>query len=102
MVLSVLGAVGLVAIAARALPVPVWVAAVVFGAGALGGPALAVACRAASRAAARRHGQTAERLLRDAAADCGRARVLEPVAAELLRYAEVREQYGVATGAVKD
>ncbi|MGG7610049.1 ATP-binding protein, partial [Streptomyces sp. ZG43] len=33
------------------------------------------------------------RALRDAAAGCGRARVLDPVAAELLRYREVREQY---------
>ncbi|MDI5973706.1 hypothetical protein POF50_030935 [Streptomyces sp. SL13] len=100
MVLSVVGAVGLVAIAVRALPVPVWLAALVFGVGTLGGPALAWACRAGGRGPARRHGQTADRLLRDTAAHCGRARVLEPVAAELLRYAEVREQFGVATGAV--
>ncbi|WP_181794064.1 hypothetical protein [Streptomyces sp. WELS2] len=38
--------------------------------------------------------QEAERRLREAAAGCGRARVLDPVAAELLRYREVREQYG--------
>jgi hypothetical protein len=33
------------------------------------------------------------------AADCGRAGVLEPVAAELMRYREVREQYAVVSGA---
>jgi hypothetical protein len=31
-------------------------------------------------------------------AACGQVRVLEPVAAELLRYREVREQYVVAAG----
>ncbi|CAM5655172.1 hypothetical protein SALBM217S_04910 [Streptomyces griseoloalbus] len=36
--------------------------------------------------------------LREAAAGCGRARVLDPVAAELLRYREVREQYGRVVG----
>ena len=49
-----------------------------------------------------RRGGTAwrrERRLREAAAGCGRARVLDPVAAELLRYREVREQYGRVTGA---
>ena len=43
-------------------------------------------------------GSEAERRLREAAAGCGRARVLDPVAAELLRYREVREQYGRVTG----
>ncbi|KOG90495.1 hypothetical protein ADK38_08450, partial [Streptomyces varsoviensis] len=56
------------------------------------------ACRAAARGPARGHGLDAERRLRDAAAGCGRARVLEPVAAELLRYREVREQYVIAAG----
>ncbi len=99
MVLSVIGAVGLVAVAVRAVPVPVWLPGMVFGLGTAGGPVLAWSCCAVSRGTARRHGQNAERRLRDAAADCGRARVLEPVAAELLRYREVREQYGVAMGA---
>jgi hypothetical protein len=40
----------------------------------------------------------AERRLREAASGCGRARVLDPVAAELLRYREVREQYGRVVG----
>ncbi|MFI1305636.1 GTPase [Streptomyces sioyaensis] len=66
--------------------------------GAVGGPALTWLCRAVARGPARRYGQDAERRLRGAAAGCGRARVLEPVAAELLRYREVREQYAVASG----
>ncbi|MGW1372703.1 GTPase [Streptomyces sp. NPDC002446] len=67
--------------------------------GSLGGPALTWLCRVVARGPARRYGQDAERRLRSAAAGCGRARVLEPVAAELLRYREVREQYAVASGA---
>ncbi|MGY5127159.1 YfjP family GTPase [Streptomyces nigrescens] len=66
--------------------------------GSVGGPALAWMCRVVARGPARRYGQDAERRLRSAAAACGRARVLEPVAAELLRYREVREQYAVASG----
>ncbi|WP_244942985.1 YfjP family GTPase [Streptomyces inhibens] len=67
--------------------------------GSVGGPVLAWMCRAVARGPARRYGQDAERRLRSAAAGCGRARVLEPVAAELLRYREVREQFAVASGA---
>ncbi|MFJ9411067.1 GTPase [Streptomyces sp. NPDC101393] len=66
--------------------------------GSVGGPVLAWTCRVAARGPARRYGQDAERRLRSTAAGCGRARVLEPVAAELLRYREVREQYAVASG----
>nr|WP_308461253.1 GTPase [Streptomyces sp. Ru73] len=66
--------------------------------GTVGGPALSWLCGAAARGPARRYGQDAERELRAAAAGCGRARVLEPVAAELLRYREVREQFAVAAG----
>nr|WP_241778041.1 YfjP family GTPase [Streptomyces sp. CT34] len=66
--------------------------------GSVGGPALTWLCGAVARGPARRYGQEAERRLRSAAAGCGRARVLEPVAAELLRYREVREQYAVASG----
>jgi hypothetical protein len=69
-------------------------------AGGLGGPLTTWVCRIAARGPARRYGQAAERRLRDAAADCGRARVLEPVAAELMRYREVREQYAVVAGAM--
>nr|WP_246102698.1 GTPase [Streptomyces piniterrae] len=67
--------------------------------GSVGGPALTWMSRVAARGPARRYGQEAERRLRGAAAGCGRARVLEPVAAELLRYREVRERYAVAAGA---
>ncbi|MFE9902496.1 GTPase [Streptomyces achromogenes] len=62
--------------------------------GIVGGPLVEWGCRMAARGPARRYGQEAERRLREAAASCGRARVLDPVAAELLRYREVREQYG--------
>ncbi|WP_308405981.1 YfjP family GTPase [Streptomyces naphthomycinicus] len=62
--------------------------------GIVGGPLVEWACRMAARGPARRYGQEAERRLREAAASCGRARVLDPVASELLRYREVREQYG--------
>ncbi|MGW1538924.1 GTPase [Streptomyces sp. NPDC002309] len=74
-------------------------------AGIIGGPLVEWSCKLAARGPARRYGQEAERRLREAAAGCGRARVLDPVAAELLRYREVREQYarvmgtGAGTGA---
>ncbi|MER6410810.1 GTPase [Streptomyces humidus] len=61
--------------------------------GIVGGPLVEWCCRMAARGPARRYGQDAERRLREAAAGCGRARVLDPVASELLRYREVREQY---------
>ncbi|MEV5436113.1 YfjP family GTPase [Streptomyces sp. NPDC052682] len=67
--------------------------------GIVGGPLIEWSCRMAARGPARRYGQEAERRLREAAAGCGRARVLDPVAAELLRYREVREQYGRVIGA---
>ncbi|MFR0352671.1 GTPase [Streptomyces sediminimaris] len=67
-------------------------------AGIIGGPIVEWSCRMAARGPARRYGTEAERRLREAAAGCGRARVLDPVAAELLRYREVREQYGRVTG----
>ncbi|MFI2432271.1 GTPase [Streptomyces sp. NPDC018693] len=67
-------------------------------AGIVGGPLVDWSCRLAARGPARRYGQDAERRLREAAAGCGRARVLDPVAAELLRYREVREQYGRVVG----
>ncbi|MFH8606439.1 GTPase [Streptomyces sp. NPDC018029] len=67
-------------------------------AGIVGGPCVEWLSRMAARGPARRYGYEAERRLRDAAAGCGRARVLDPVAAELLRYREVREQYVRVTG----
>ncbi|MER6343091.1 YfjP family GTPase [Streptomyces sp. NPDC001532] len=67
-------------------------------AGIVGGPLVEWGCRMAARGPAKRYGTEAERRLREAAAGCGRARVLDPVAAELLRYREVREQYGRVIG----
>ncbi|MEU7716928.1 YfjP family GTPase [Streptomyces tibetensis] len=67
--------------------------------GIVGGPLIEWSCRMAARGPARRYGLEAERRLREAASGCGRARVLDPVAAELLRYREVREQYGRVVGA---
>ncbi|WP_225799917.1 GTPase [Streptomyces sp. NK15101] len=66
--------------------------------GIIGGPLVEWACESAVRGPARRYGQEAERRLREAAAACGRARVLDPVAAELMRYREVREQYATVVG----
>ncbi|MFE5242022.1 MULTISPECIES: YfjP family GTPase [unclassified Streptomyces] len=66
-------------------------------AGVIGGPLVEWSCAAAARGPARRYGQEAERRLREAAAGCGRARVLDPVAAELARYREVRERYVAVT-----
>ncbi|MER5556035.1 GTPase [Streptomyces sp. NPDC002793] len=66
-------------------------------AGVVGGPLVEWSCAAAARGPARRYGQEAERRLREAAAGCGRARVLDPVASELARYREVRERYVAVT-----
>lgn len=65
--------------------------------GVVGGPLVEWSCAAAARGPARRYGQEADRQLREAAAACGRARVLDPVAAELVRYREVRERYAAVT-----
>ncbi|MEV0604098.1 GTPase [Streptomyces sp. NPDC050315] len=97
--LGVLWMVGLLCGVEWAARGPGWLPALVLiTAGTVGGPALSWLCGVAARGPARRYGQDAERELRAAAAGCGRARVLEPVAAELLRYREVREQYAVAAG----
>ncbi|MFJ8647159.1 GTPase [Streptomyces sp. NPDC093546] len=61
--------------------------------GVVGGPLVEWGCAAAARGPARRYGQETERRLREAAAGCGRAMVLDPIASELMRYREVREQY---------
>ena len=71
--------------------------ALVMLAGIVGGPLVEWSCAAAARGPARRYGQEAERRLREAAAACGRARVLDPVSAELARYREVRERYVAVT-----
>jgi hypothetical protein len=71
--------------------------ALVMLAGVIGGPLVEWSCAAAARGPARRYGQEAERRLREAAAAVGRAKVLDPVAAELVRYREVRERYVTVT-----
>lgn len=75
-----------------------WIAGLVLTGGGAGGPALEWGCRVVARGPARRHGLETERRLRSVAAGCGRERVLEPVAAELLRYREVRAQFVIAAG----
>ncbi|MET7761592.1 YfjP family GTPase [Streptomyces sp. NPDC005393] len=75
-----------------------WLPALLTTGGAAVGSGLAWCCGVAARGPARRHGQAAEARLREAAVGCGRARVLEPVGAELARYREVRAQYVIATG----
>ncbi|WP_329387566.1 YfjP family GTPase [Streptomyces sp. NBC_01716] len=70
-------------------------------AGIVGGPLVEWACAAAARGPARRYGQDAERRLREAAAGCGRAKVLDPISAELMRYREVREQYSTVSGVTR-
>jgi putative protein kinase ArgK-like GTPase of G3E family len=67
-------------------------------AGIVGGPLVEWACAAAVRGPARRYGQDAQRRLREAASGCGRAKVLDPIAGELMRYREVREQYATVSG----
>lgn len=99
MTLALTGAICLVAVLTGSLGWAWWLPPSMIAAGAVGGPLVSAVCRLAARGPARRYGQAAERRLRDAAADCGRARVLEPVAAELMRYREVREQYAVVAGA---
>ncbi len=100
MTLALTGAVCLTAVATGWTALAWWPLLAVIAAGGLGGPLLAGAGRIAARGPARRYGQAAERRLRDAAADCGRIGVLEPVAAEIVRYREVREQYAVVAGNV--
>ena len=98
--LQVVGVLWLLGAATGLTDTTLWLSALLPAAiGSVGGPVLAWMCRIAARGPARRYGQEAERCLRNAAAGCGRARVLEPVAAELLRYREVRERYAVASGA---
>ncbi|MEV4870892.1 GTPase [Streptomyces syringium] len=75
-----------------------WAPGLLITVGGVGGPILAWGCRLAARGPARGHGAETERRLRGAAAGCGRARVLEPVVAELLRYREVRTQFVIVSG----
>lgn len=98
-ILQVVGGLWLVGQIAGVMAPNLWVPVLLMIAGIVGGPIVEWSCRIAARGPARRYGQEAERRLREAAAGCGRARVLDPVAAELLRYREVREQYARVTGA---
>ncbi|QKW10736.1 50S ribosome-binding GTPase [Streptomyces sp. NA04227] len=98
--LQVVGALWLLAQIAQVCPPNLGVPALLMVVGIATGPCVEWICRIAARGPARRYGAEAERRLREAAAACGRARVLDPVAAELLRYREVREQYARAAGKV--
>ncbi|WP_228081877.1 GTPase [Streptomyces profundus] len=73
-----------------------WLPVTLLVLGSVGGPLLAWGCRIAARGPAHAHGQQEEWRLRRLAAELGHRQVLEPVAAELLRYREVRERYVVA------
>ncbi|MEU9453899.1 YfjP family GTPase [Streptomyces sp. NPDC048277] len=97
--LQVVGGLWLVGQIAGVLAPNLGVPVLLMVAGIVGGPLVEWGCRMTARGPARRYGLEAERRLREAAAGCGRARVLDPVAAELLRYREVREQYGRVTRA---
>lgn len=92
--------VAVVAIVAHGFDRTALLPCVLLAAATLAGPGLAWACRRAARGPARTYGLEEERRLRQLAACCGGTRVLEPVAAELLRYRQVREQYAIAAGAV--
>ncbi|GGR05392.1 GTPase [Streptomyces netropsis] len=96
--LQLAGVVWLVGAVAGVFGAEWWAPGLLITAGGVGGPILAWGCRLAARGPARRHGSEAERRLRGAAAGCGRARVLEPVVAELLRYREVRTQFVIVSG----
>ncbi|MFF4207764.1 YfjP family GTPase [Streptomyces sp. NPDC001796] len=97
--LQLLGSLWLVGQVVGVMHSSLWMPLLLLLVGLAGGPAVEWGCGVAARGPARRYGLEAERRLRDAAAACGRARVLDPVAAELLRYREVREQYAKVAGA---
>nr|WP_314175620.1 GTPase [Streptomyces sp. DSM 40971] len=78
--------------------VPEWAGVALLIGGVLGGSLLAWGCRFAARGPAAEYGRREEWRLRRLVAGCGQVHVLEPVAAELLRYREVREQFVIATG----
>ncbi|SFB95938.1 GTPase [Streptomyces aidingensis] len=78
-----------------------WLPAGLLVGAALAAPLLAWICRLAARTPARVWGRREEERLRRIAASRGRAQVLEPIAAELLRYREVREQFFIAAGGLE-
>ncbi|MEU5420530.1 YfjP family GTPase [Streptomyces sp. NPDC020667] len=96
--LQLAGAVWLMGLAAEVVGGEWWAPGLLLTGGGVGGPVLTWCCRMLARGPARRYGLETERRLRSAAAGCGRERVLEPVAAELLRYREVRAQFVIAAG----
>ncbi|URM92758.1 50S ribosome-binding GTPase [Streptomyces sp. MRC013] len=96
--LQVFGSLWLVGQIVGVLEPGLWPPVLVMLAGIVGGPLVEWACVVAARGPARRYGQETERRLREAAAGCGRAMVLDPIATELMRYREVREQYATVTG----
>ncbi|WP_254665921.1 GTPase [Streptomyces sp. WMMB 322] len=75
-----------------------WVGVALLLGGVLAGSLLSWGCRFAARGPAAEHGRREEWRLRRLVTGCGQVHVLEPVAAELLRYREVREQYVIAAG----
>ncbi|MFE2374475.1 GTPase [Streptomyces sp. NPDC059398] len=95
---QILGVLWLIGVMVGVLDVAPLTPVLVTLAGTVGGPLVEWACGMAVRGPAHRYGQDAERRLREAAAACGRTRVLDPVGAELLRYREVREQYVTVNG----
>lgn len=97
-IVQVVGGLWLVAQIIGVLPPNLGVPVLLMVTGIVGGPAVEWGCRAAARGPARRYGLEAEQRLRETAAGCGRARVLDPVTQELQRYREVRERYGKAAG----
>nr|WP_322620999.1 YfjP family GTPase [Streptomyces acidicola] len=97
-ILQVIGGLWLVAQIIGVMPPNIGAPVLLMSMGIVGGPGVELSSRLAARGPARRYGLEAERKLREAAAGCGRAQVLDPVAAELLRYREVREQYGQVLG----
>ncbi|MEV6673829.1 YfjP family GTPase [Streptomyces sp. NPDC051162] len=96
--LQLAGTVWLMGLAAEVVGGEWWAPGLLLTGGGVGGPVLTWCCRVLARGPARRYGLETERRLRGAAAGCGRERVLEPVAAELLRYREVRAQFVIAAG----
>ncbi|MGH3312842.1 MAG: ATP-binding protein, partial [Streptomyces sp.] len=73
-----------------------WMAVALLVGGALGGSLLAWVCRIAAGGPAEAYGRREEMRLRRLVEGCGESRVLKPVATEMLRYREVREQYVIA------
>ncbi|KAB8169661.1 ATP-binding protein [Streptomyces sp. 3MP-14] len=77
-----------------------WLPLLLLTVGSVGGPLLAWGCRIAARGPAHAYGRAEEWRLRRLAAELGHRQVLEPVAAELMRYREVRERFVVAASPV--